>query len=260
MAWRVNVKFHSPNWRVDFFTLRMHIWNFHDIKGQKSISFKNENSKILQLQGASPLTPYIKSLILKRWKTWHFLHQVLCPPIDICSHWQGLFMIEGVFLYWPVFKLPRIAGIERGIFVTCDKWRYDTLKIMEMRAIFTQKMVFQVYNRFQELKQSRNSLELFMARISTILLCIFMYHIWKKILCLYLQFATNQQTACRYLKKCALEGLLNTGRYRVIKRLNVIVLPTWTFQNSSASRERPLTPFRYKLSLLHFKMKEMNFS
>ena len=82
----------------------------------------------------------------------------------------------------------------------------------------------------------------------------------KKILCLYLQFATNQQTACRYLKKCALEGLLNTGRYRVIKRLNVIVLPTWTFQNSSASRERPLTPFRYKLSLLHFKMKEMNFS
>ena len=46
----------------------------------------------------------------------------------------------------------------------------------------------------------------------------------KKILCLYLQFATNQQTACRYLKKCALEGLLNTGRYRVIKRLNVIVV------------------------------------
>ena len=98
-----------------FFTLRMHIWNFHDIKGQKSISFKNENSKILQLL------------------------QVLCPPIDICSHWQGLFMIEGVFLYWPVFKLPRIAGIERGIFVTCDKWRYDTLKIMEMQAIYTQK-------------------------------------------------------------------------------------------------------------------------
>ena len=60
MAWRVNVKFHSPNWRVDFFTLRMHIWNFHDIKGQKSISFKNENSKILQLQGASPLTPLYK--------------------------------------------------------------------------------------------------------------------------------------------------------------------------------------------------------
>ena len=136
--------------------------------------------KFFSFRGQAPWPPYIKSLILKRWKTWHFLHQVLCPPIDICSHWQGLFMIEGVFLYWPVFKLPRIAGIERGIFVTCDKWRYDTLKIMEMRAIFTQKMVFQVYNRFQELKQSRNSLELFMARISTILLCIFMYHIWKK--------------------------------------------------------------------------------
>ena len=136
--------------------------------------------KFFSFRGQAPWPPYIKSLILKRWKTWHFLHQVLCPPIDICSHWQGLFMIEGVFLYWPVFKLPRIAGIERGIFVTCDKWRYDTLKIMEMRAIFTQKIVFQVYNRFQELKQSRNSLELFMARISTILLCIFMYHIWKK--------------------------------------------------------------------------------
>ena len=46
MAWRVNVKIHSPNWRVDFLILRMHIWNFHDKKGSKSISFKTENSKI----------------------------------------------------------------------------------------------------------------------------------------------------------------------------------------------------------------------
>ena len=97
--------------------------------------------KFFSFRGQAPWPPYIKSVLLKRWKTWHFLHQVLCPPIDICSHWQGLFMIEGVFLYWPVFKLPRIAGIERGIFVTCDKWRYDTLKIMEMRAIYKKVVI-----------------------------------------------------------------------------------------------------------------------
>ena len=52
---------------------------------------------------------------------------------------------KGAFFQISTCGLLQIVGIERGIFVMYDTWRYDTLKIMEMRAIYTQKMVFQVY-------------------------------------------------------------------------------------------------------------------
>ena len=87
--------------------------------------------------------------------------------------------------------------------------------------------------------------------------CIFMYHIWKKS---HFPIATKLYSILKEMHPWELVEHRSIKRNTLYKRLNVILLPTWTFQNYSASRERPLTLFRYTHSLSHFKMKEIDFS